>query len=115
MIPDLFIRVQLRRVWWNKLQNDLFLLFDKILRLFAVVIPCIVGVRLLYESGFMTNLEINYPAASSGVLEQRQLMVIVQLLIIFTLILYITAYHLFISMLTNRTCKISISPKLSSP
>ena len=58
---------------------------------------------------------INYPAASSGVLEQRQLIISMQLLILISLIFYISAYHLFITMLSNGTCKISIRPKLASP
>ena len=58
---------------------------------------------------------MNYPAASSGVSEQRQLIVGMQLLIIFSLILQVITYHFLVTMFSYRTRKISIAPKLTPP
>jgi hypothetical protein len=59
--------------------------------------------------------EIKIPAASSGVLEQRQLPIFVQLLISVPLMFNISTNHIFIAMFTNTTCKVPITPKFPSP
>ncbi len=59
---------------------------------------------------------INYPAASGrGMSEESQLNRFMKFLILLALIFNITRNHIFIAMFTNRTRKISITPKLPSP
>ena len=50
-----------------------------------------------------------------GILEQRQLIICMELLIGFTLILDVASYRVFIPMLANGTGKVTVSPKLSAP
>ena len=60
---------------------------------------------------------IKNPAASSGVFfsAQCELIIRMQLLICFTWILHILTNPLFIPMLTNRTCKLTTTPKFPTP
>jgi hypothetical protein len=58
---------------------------------------------------------INYPAASSGVLKQRQLMVFMELMIIISLLFHIIRDRVLIAMFPYGTCKIPIRPEFSSP
>jgi hypothetical protein len=61
-------------------------------------------------------LQINFPAASGGVLiRQPSLLHPMPPLIHLTLLLHIRPNHRFISMLTHRTRKIPIRPKLTTP
>ncbi|ARF52118.1 hypothetical protein DSJ_22910 (plasmid) [Pantoea stewartii subsp. stewartii DC283] len=50
-----------------------------------------------------------------GILKQSDLMVRVQRFVLFPLIFYIPANHIFITMLTYSACEVSISPEFTSP
>jgi len=63
----------------------------------------------------MKGEEINYPAASSGVLEQRQLMVFMELIIIISLLFHIIRDRMLIAVFPYGTCKIPVRPEFSSP
>jgi len=57
---------------------------------------------------------INYPAASSGVLEQRYLPVFVQFPVFVALLSDVVAYRVLVSMLADGGRKITICPKLAA-
>jgi len=57
---------------------------------------------------------INYPAASSGVLEQRQLTVFMQLLVFAALLSDVVAYRVLVSMFADGGRKITIWAKITA-
>ena len=63
----------------------------------------------------MTVGLINYPAASSGVLEERQLTVFMELMIIISLLFDIVRDRILIAVFPYGTCKIPVRPEFSSP
>ena len=69
-----------------------------------------------FGAAFIRNMgQINYPAASSGVLEQRQLMVFMELIIIISLLFHIIRDRMLIAVFPYGTCKIPVRPEFSSP
>ena len=58
---------------------------------------------------------INYPAASSGVLEERQLTVFMELMIIIALLFHIVRDRILITMFSYGACEIPVRPEFSSP
>ena len=59
--------------------------------------------------------KINYPAASSGVLEKHQLTVFMQLTVIIALAHDVAGNRIFVSMLPYAAGVISVSPEFSTP
>ena len=59
--------------------------------------------------------QINYPAASSGVLEERKLATLVQLAVLISLLLDILSYYVLVSMLPYGAGEIPIRPKFTAP
>ena len=59
--------------------------------------------------------KINYPAASSGVLEQRQLPIFMQLMVLVSLFLNVIANRVLIAMFADRGRKVTVGPKLAAP
>ena len=70
------------------------------------------------------RLRINYPAASSGVLNNicRTTLIVYDSLLLYAIVcilcndyVYICTYHIFIRMFAYGRCKIAICPKFSTP
>ena len=78
----------------------------------AVIIYCDAVKGLAND---LSQVEINYPAASSGVLEQRQLTVFMQLLVFAALLSDVVAYRVLVSMFADGGRKITVCPKLAAP
>ena len=84
-------------------------------RHFALLLP-IFGVACRNNLRFEKNsLRIKYPAASSGVLEERQLTVFMELMIIISLLFDIVRDRILIAVFPYGTCKIPVRPEFSSP
>jgi hypothetical protein len=68
-----------------------------------------------HHTSASSSIKINYPAASSGVLKELELSIFMQLFISLTLFLDVISDGVFITMLADRTSKVTICPKLATP
>jgi putative transposase len=73
------------------------------------------AVQIVDYSRLRFQIEINYPAASSGVLKELELSIFMELFISLTLFLDVMSDGVFITMFADRTGKVTVCPKFAPP